>query len=217
VDAQKMAKIGSIANDFGVADKSWTDEIYSIFEIDNSKEITTEILIAQIHPEDRSYVSAICSNFHKQQSEGYDVNYRLLFPDGRIKYIHEQCKIVFDEHNKPIRSLSTIQDVTKEKIMEQDLLKNVKTDIISSVAHDVNNSLSAILAYSDVITTQLEHQQYDKAKASAEKMNLAGMAARTRVKKIQEVITATKVKEIGYIEFSLDTILRSFVDKDESK
>ena len=64
----------------------WSNETYNIFELDPGIEIRIEAIIARVHPEDRSLVLEMADRV----AGGVPINYRyrLLFPDGRIKFLH---------------------------------------------------------------------------------------------------------------------------------
>ncbi len=119
-EAQRLAHIGSWELDL-VHDKlSWTDEIYRIFEIDPEKfGATYEAFLEAIHPDDREAVNVAYTNSLKTKSP-YSIEHRLLFSDGRIKYVHEQCETYF-EGDKPIVSTGTVQDITNRKLAEEAL------------------------------------------------------------------------------------------------
>src|SRR5690606_21992572 len=47
--------------------------------------------------------------------------HRLRMPDGRIKYVYENCETEFDEAGKPLLSLGTIQDISVAHLAQQEL------------------------------------------------------------------------------------------------
>jgi PAS domain S-box-containing protein len=119
-EAQRLAHIGSWELDL-VHDKlSWTNEIYRIFEIDPEKfKATYEAFLDAIHPDDREAVNFAYTESLKTKSP-YSIEHRLLFSDGRIKYVHEQCETYF-EGDKPIISTGTVQDITNRRLAEEAL------------------------------------------------------------------------------------------------
>lgn len=117
-EAQRIAKLGHWDLDIVNNCLFWSDEIYRIFEIDPNKfGATYEAFLDLIHPEDRETVDFAYTNSLKTRTP-YSIEHRLLFPDGRIKYVHERCETEFDEQGRPIRSLGTVQDITERKKTE---------------------------------------------------------------------------------------------------
>lgn len=121
MEAQRIAHIGSWELDLTQNRLTWSDEIYRIFEIDPPRfGASYEAFLALVHPHDRDLVHGAY-----QQSlatrEAYTVVHRLLMPDGRIKFVREQCETTYGPDGRPIRSLGTIQDITQQKRAEEAL------------------------------------------------------------------------------------------------
>jgi diguanylate cyclase (GGDEF)-like protein/PAS domain S-box-containing protein len=113
--AQRIAHIGSWELDL-LSDKlTWSAEIYRIFEIDPERfGASYQAFLDAIHPDDRDLVNkAYADSLVSRQP--YDIEHRLLFADGRFKYVHEHCETHFDEEGRAIRSLGTVQDITNRK------------------------------------------------------------------------------------------------------
>lgn len=120
-EAQRMAGIGSWELDLTANVLTWSDEIYRMFEIDPEKSgASYEVFLDAIHPDDREAVNAAYTNSLSTRTP-YAIDHRLLFPDGRVKFVHEQCE-TFYENDKPVRSVGTVQDITERK-MEEDSLR----------------------------------------------------------------------------------------------
>lgn len=111
-NAQKIAHLGSWEIDRVTGELSWSDEMFRIIEIDDSNIGPDYALFqAAIHPEDRGEVIRVNSN-SLADMQPYQLIYRLLMPDGRIKWVEEHCSNYVDSEGMVIRSAGTIQDVT---------------------------------------------------------------------------------------------------------
>jgi|WetSurMetagenome_2_1015567.scaffolds.fasta_scaffold00155_18 two-component system, cell cycle sensor histidine kinase and response regulator CckA len=114
-EAQRMAKIGSWERDPLTDRLIWSDEIFRIFEIDPEHcDSPLEAFWEAIHPEDRDAVNAAYTESISNRIP-YEITHRLLMPDGRMKYVTEQCKTLYSSEGKPIRSVGTVQDITEQK------------------------------------------------------------------------------------------------------
>ncbi len=119
-EAQRLSHIGSWELDLEKNELDWSDEIYRIFEIDPEKfGATYEAFLNAIHPEDRDAVNLAYTESLKTRRP-YDIEHRLLFPDGRVKYVHEQCE-TFYVGDKPVRSIGSVQDITERRLAEEAL------------------------------------------------------------------------------------------------
>ncbi|MFH1196448.1 MAG: PAS domain S-box protein [bacterium] len=122
-DAEHLAHLGNWEYDIVNNYLLGSDEIYRIFELDPEKfDATFEAFLDTVHPEDREAVKFAYTNSLKTKSH-YSIDHRILFADGRIKYVHDQCE-TFYEGDIPIRSIGTVQDITERKQAEEALRKS---------------------------------------------------------------------------------------------
>jgi len=122
-EAQRLAHVGSWELDLQTNVLLWSDEIFNIFEIDpHVFAATYEAFLGAVHPEDRGAVDSAYAGSLASRTP-YAIEHRLLFADGRIKYVYEQCETVY-ENDVPIRSTGTVQDVTERKLAEEALRKS---------------------------------------------------------------------------------------------
>lgn len=116
--AQEIAHLGSWELDLVNNDLSWSDGIYRIFEIEkNEFGASYEAFLNAIHPDDREMVNKAYTESVKNKTT-YRIIHRLQFPDGRIKYVEEQCETIYDINDIPLKSFGTVQDITERKVAE---------------------------------------------------------------------------------------------------
>ncbi|MCP3941240.1 MAG: response regulator [Desulfobacteraceae bacterium] len=166
-EAQRLAHIGHWELDLQTEQLLWSDEIYRIFEICPSEfEASYEAFLRVIHPDDRKLVNKVYTESVKNK-EPYVIDHRLLFLDGRIKFVQERCRTYYDDKGKPVRSLGTVQDITERKLVEEEnkqlQVKFVQAQKMESVgrlaggvAHDFNNMLCVILGHLDLVFDQID-------------------------------------------------------------
>ena len=122
LESQRLSSMGSWKLDFTKNKLTWSDEIYNIFELDKNRfQPSYENFLNVIHPDDRQKVDDAYTN-SLQTKEPYNIIHRLLMEDGRIKYVHESCETTFDTDSKPLISIGTVQDITKQKVLEEKLI-----------------------------------------------------------------------------------------------
>ena len=97
----------------------WSDGIFETLEIDPRKYgASFSNYLEVVHPEDRK-IKIQAQEDLKTNRKPLEINYRLLFNNGRTKWINEICNTDFDNDGNPIRSYGTIQDITKYKLSEK--------------------------------------------------------------------------------------------------
>ncbi|MCP4159912.1 MAG: PAS domain S-box protein [Deltaproteobacteria bacterium] len=121
--AQEIANLGHWEYEIQSDILKWSDETFRIFGMDPKKcKASFESFIDNIHPDDRENVNKAYSESIANKKD-YNFDHRLLLKDGAVKYINERCKTEYDTGGNPVRSLGTIQDITKLKLNEIELAR----------------------------------------------------------------------------------------------
>lgn len=83
---------------------------------------TLESAFQLIHPDDRDRVQLAINEAIKNKTR-YEIEYRVVHPDGKIVWMDVHGTIHYDQNNKPIRFFGTSVDITKRKEAEESLRK----------------------------------------------------------------------------------------------
>jgi PAS domain S-box-containing protein len=120
-EAQRIARMGSWELDHSNNTLKWSDEIFTIIERDPATtELTYEAFLEMVHPDDREVLNKAFTESVANKTK-YELIHRIILPDARIKYLHEQGETYYNEEGKPIRSVGTGQDITERKQAENAL------------------------------------------------------------------------------------------------
>lgn len=121
LEAQRLAQMGSWELDLARNSLSWSDEVFRIFEIDpEGFGASYEAFLAAVHPDDRERVErAFTESLRTRQA--CDIEHRLLFADGRVKWVHERCAIHYADDGTPLRSIGTVRDITAQREADENL------------------------------------------------------------------------------------------------
>ncbi|CAM2885165.1 PAS domain S-box protein [Flavobacterium frigoris] len=125
-ESQSIAKIGSWKYDILTNDLFWSKGHYQIFELEElpSNQLNT-VARSRIHPADLSILDE-SDKIMMETGNDFKINYRVVLPDNRIKQIREIGQPYKNEKGKIIGMQGTIQDVTKEKETELNLINSKK-------------------------------------------------------------------------------------------
>jgi PAS domain S-box-containing protein len=118
--AQEMAHLGYWQWDVPRDVITWSDEVYRIYGLDPQIPLTYEGLLEAVHPEDREYHNYNTAEWLKNHG-GPPYEYRIVRPDGSIRYIYAIGEVECDEAGAPIRFVGTLQDVTESRLAERRL------------------------------------------------------------------------------------------------
>lgn len=100
-----------------------------------------------VHPEDKARVEA---NLERVTTTGlFDDEYRIVGPDGAMRWIRAKAFPVTNEAGEVVRSVGVAEDVTERKTLEAQFLRAQRMEAIGTlaggIAHDLNNILSPML------------------------------------------------------------------------
>jgi PAS domain S-box-containing protein len=113
--AQVIAHVGSWILNISTNQFTCSDEVYRIFGLRKSYAPTYEDFISVIHPEDREMVKQEWGS--ALRGGAFNVEHRILVGD-RVKWVRERATVEFDEGNKAVRGIGTVQDVTERRQAE---------------------------------------------------------------------------------------------------
>ncbi len=103
--------------------------------------------IRLIHPEDTERVKAAFAEI-RATGKDYHQQYRVLWPDGSVRWMESQGKCQHDSAGRPTRVVGVLADVTHRKLTEEAMLRTEKLAVAgrlaASVAHEINNPLTAV-------------------------------------------------------------------------
>jgi len=116
VEAQRMTRSGSWAWDVRTDVIFWSQEFFRIYECDPEKTTPSwSYILGRVHPEDRQGV-AQRAKMESTQKDRVDSqgDFRIVFPDGRIKHLHSIAHSVMNELGEITEVVGTTMDVTEQ-------------------------------------------------------------------------------------------------------
>ena len=137
--SQTFANIGTWDWDIGSGKLFWSDRIWPLFGYEKEVVKTTyENFMSAIHPEDKKLVSDAvtkCVN----DGDTYDIEHRVIWPDGSIHWLHESGDVVRAEDGSPRHMLGVVQDITLRKETEMNLAKQERQLLAAQSMASVGN------------------------------------------------------------------------------
>jgi PAS domain S-box-containing protein len=120
--AQKLSRTGSFGWNVSSGEIFWSDETFRIFQCDRATKPTVELIVQRAHPQDRA---AVRQTMERASIAGrdFDHEYRLLMPDGSVKYVHAVARAARDASDS-IEFVGAVTDVTAAKEAERKLRRS---------------------------------------------------------------------------------------------
>jgi len=132
-EAQRLSHTGSWAWNLGTFQQFWSVETFQIYGFDpNATTPTRESFLERVHPDDRASIELVETELYKGNDAEY--NYRIILPDGSIKYITSVAHSVCNDSGQLIEFVGTVMDVTERKRAEA--LRDGESRILEMIARD---------------------------------------------------------------------------------
>jgi PAS domain S-box-containing protein len=138
-DAQRLTRTGSFAYD--VVRRRIThssEEHLRLFGFDPAAAVPhPDDWMRRIHPEDRERVIQTMEQIARERT-GYEVEYRIVHPDGTIKFVHSLGHPAFSPSGELVEVAGTVTDITDRK-REEYLTEQVSErvpDLVSIIGLD---------------------------------------------------------------------------------
>src|SRR5215468_2448871 len=120
-EAQRLAHVGYWERDPDTDLITWSDETYRIFGLKpQERALHLAELPELIHPEDKQIVLDTVAEALRGGGR-YDVEYRVVRPNGEVRLVHSKGDVTRDESGRPLRMFGSVQDITERKQAEQRL------------------------------------------------------------------------------------------------
>jgi PAS domain S-box-containing protein len=174
--------LASEAAGFGVwiwtiaTDRVWGSEQWlRVLGFATDASVGFEEVMQRIHPDDRERVESAVRHATETGAD-FTGEYRVMLPDGTVRWIAAQARMYPDSQGRPARMLGAVIDITGRKESERHIeqqrdqlahLGRVMTlsELSGSLAHELNQPLAIILTNAQAAQRLLAQQPLDLAEA----------------------------------------------------
>ncbi len=119
--AQKIAKIGYWIRELHPEVHIWGDETYKIYELTPQNFTPNMENISKLfHPEDR-YLIKRNPITYLEPGKVQSYEHRIITGTAKVKWVHQEVRLVTSDNGSPLRIEGTIQDITERKKYEEQL------------------------------------------------------------------------------------------------
>jgi PAS domain S-box-containing protein len=180
-EAQRLSRTGSFGWRPSTGKITWSDETFRIFQYDRTTTPTVEVILQRIHPEDAASVKETVERA-SQDGKDFEHEYRLVMPDGAVKYVHVVAHADRDESGE-LEFVGAVMDVTERKRAAETLreaqanlarVSRVTTmgELTASLAHEIKQPISAAITNARTCLRWLDRDDPDlpEAREAASRM-----------------------------------------------
>ncbi len=135
--AMSASKTGTFRWDIQSNALDWDKNLDSLFGLPPGETLRSlEDFIATIHPEEQAAVISLCEQCATQATD-FDMEFRVVWPDGSIHWLDDKGKTYMDEHGKPLYITGACVDITERKLAQEKL--KIKNEQLIKINNDLDN------------------------------------------------------------------------------
>ena len=199
-EAQRLSHTGSFGWRPSTDEIIWSDETFRIFQYDRSTKPTVELVLQRVHPEDAALMQQTIERA-SQDGKDFDLESRLLMPDGSVKHVHIVAHAERDESGE-LEFVGAVMDTTgakraekKLRHSEESLLEAQKLSHTGSWRHDVA---------SGAVTVSPEVYRIHDIQPDEDATNTEFFFSKFHPEDRKRVVDLFQRAEIEKIEFNVD-------------
>jgi PAS domain S-box-containing protein len=178
----------------------------------------------EIHPDDRERV-LLASRKAIEQGTPYEVEYRMVAPDGTVRWVEGKGRVEYDG-TRPVRMSGVCMLVTRRKEAELAKLASaedanrLKDEFLATLSHELRTPLNAILGWVQVLKADgLSPERVQHA------FEIIGRNARLQARLIEDILDVSRIIS-GKLEIErapvhaahlLDTVIGGVLPAAEAK
>jgi PAS domain S-box-containing protein len=222
--AQRIAHVGSWERDLDAGTITLSEEACRIFGL-SPQDVPLGLAawhsrwLELIHPEDRRRAGEAAAAALRG-GPPYNAEYRVVRPDGGVRFVHSEAVVERDETGRPRSMLGTMQDITERTLAEQEVRRlnreleqriTVRTAQLEranreleAFAYSVSHDLRAPLRHIDGFVGLLGKHVTETADEDARRyMASIGKAARRMGQLIDDLLSFSRM---GQAEIARDRV-----------
>jgi PAS domain S-box-containing protein len=177
-EGQRLSHTGSWHWSVSTGEFVWSQEFFAIFGFDPEKDKPSyQLFVERIDPEDRPTIEEVLWADVGERKD-FDVEYRLVLPEGLIKHLHTIGHFVVSQSDD-VEYIGTVIDITERKRAEEERerLRQAQADLAhinrvttmgeltASLAHEIRQPITAAMTNAQSCLRWLGRDQPDLAEA----------------------------------------------------
>ncbi len=160
--AQALARMGNWEWYYGDRYSWWSEQQFIVFGLQQKNfplGVSLDTFLQCVHPDDMALIEQVERDHTILEKQSYE--YRIIWPDDSIRWLHERIGLERDQQGNIIRRYGTTQDITDRKKAEKQLLLAQNVFESASEAIMVTSADHKIISVNPAFTTVTGYSKYE--------------------------------------------------------
>ncbi len=186
-----------------------SQKIYELFGSPANEEIIGQSILKWIAPEARE---TMATNIRKLLA-GDDVSfheYPVINKEGALFWVEVNSSIIKDINGIPVNLIAVVRNITERKKIQDNLIITDRLasigELSSGMAHELNNPLTAVIGFSDLI---LEQEVPDTIR---EDLNMLSREAKRMAEVTKNMLTFARKHPVAKVRLNINDIIKKVLD-----
>ena len=217
LEAQRLSHTGAWVHDLATGRVASSPEMTRVFDVQQGEDISDpSFWFGRIHPDDRDRVMGAFGRSERDKTQ-YEADYRIVLPDGSIRYQHSVGHPVLNEAGDLVEFVGTAMDTTDEwraRLELENAFEELRAtqarlshaakvatvgELAASIAHEVSQPLAAVVANAHASLRWLaaEPPNMIKAVEAIERVARDGRDAGDVVRRVRALFQRAAVEKLA--------------------
>ncbi|MBT9526176.1 MAG: PAS domain-containing protein [Rhizobacter sp.] len=219
--ATESAGIGTWERDLRTGRAKWDAQMYRLRGLPVGPETPPDDMrYAAYHPDD---LERINRNKARVGHEGdtYENEFRVILPDGSIRWLATRGLVQRDAHGEPERMLGVTWDVTERRSAEQALrdkaaaeqASQAKSQFLARMSHELRTPLNAVLGFAQLLGNDPDDVPSPSQRQRVDRIHSAGLHLLALIDDVLDLATIESdalplANEAVSLQASLDDVMQ---------
>ncbi len=130
----------------------WSRQHKAMFALPPDEEPNFAFFRSRVHPDDLERVDREGQEALERRGD-LDSNFRIVLPDGAVRWIHSAGRVECREDGSPSRMAGIVMDVTelKQAQLKAEAANQAKSEFLANMSHEIRTPLNGILGMATLI------------------------------------------------------------------
>jgi PAS domain S-box-containing protein len=164
----------------------------------------------RVHPADRERVLGTLQSAIDGEADRWSAEYRFRVKDGGYAAVSDAALLMRSSDDVPLRMLGTMADITERTRAEADLRRSLRLEALGrlggGVAHEINNALTSIIGFGDLLERSLPASD-ERRLYTSQLLKSAWHSARL----VRELLAFSRRDVVRPVALDLNAVVRRLV------